>query len=81
MTEQDLLKLKQKIDDAKQQSSELKGQQTALMKQLKDDWKCSSIEEAEKLMEKMDKEIKTLNEKIETGLEELDEKYEQNTTS
>jgi len=75
MTEQDLLKLKQKIDDAKQQSSELKGQQTALMKQLKDDWKCSSIEEAEKLMEKMDKEIKTLNEKIETGLEELDEKY------
>jgi F0F1-type ATP synthase membrane subunit b/b' len=75
MTEQDLLKLKQKIDDAKQQSSELKGQQTALMKQLKDDWKCSSIEEAEKLMEKMDKEIKTLNEKIETGLEELEVYY------
>jgi hypothetical protein len=76
MEVRELIKLKQKIEDAKQQTSELKGQQTALMKQLKDDWKCNSIKEAEALMEKMDWEIKTLNDQIETGLAELEEKYE-----
>jgi vacuolar-type H+-ATPase subunit D/Vma8 len=75
MTEQDLLRLKQKIDDANRQRSELKGHQSALMKQLKDDWNCSSVEEAEKLMTKMDKEIAALNNSIETGLKELEEKY------
>jgi hypothetical protein len=76
MTEQDLLKLKQKIDDAKRQTSELKGHKTALMNQLKTDWKCNTVEEAEKLMTKMDKEITTLNDTIEKGLKELGEKYE-----
>jgi hypothetical protein len=75
MTETDLLKLKKQIEEAKATTSELKGHQSALMKQLKDDWKCNTIEEAEKLMAKMDKEIKTLNTKIEEGMEELEEKY------
>jgi hypothetical protein len=75
MTEQDLLKLKKQIDEAKQTTSELKGHQSALLKQLKDDWKCNTIEDAEKLMAKMDKEIKTLNDNIEQGLQELEEKY------
>jgi septal ring factor EnvC (AmiA/AmiB activator) len=75
MTEQGLLKLKQEIDQAKSSVSELKGQQTALLKQLKDDWQCSSIEEAEKKIKKMQKEIETLDASIETGLEELEESY------
>jgi len=75
MTEQDLLRLKQKIDDAKRQTSELKGHKTALMNQLKTDWKCATVEEAEKLMAKMDKEITALNNSIEQGLKELEEKY------
>jgi predicted transcriptional regulator len=71
-----LLKLKSQIEEAKKTTSELKGQQTALMNQLKDDWKCNSIKEAEKLMETMENDIATLNANIEKGLEELEEKYE-----
>jgi len=75
MKEADLLKLKQEIDQAKSSVSELKGQQTALLKQLKEEWGCSSIEEAEKKIKKMQKEIETLDASIETGLEELEEQY------
>ena len=76
MTEQDLLKLKKEVDDAKQNVSELKGQQTALLKQLKDDWKCNSIEDAEKKLKTMNKEIDSLQQQIEKGIQEIEEKYE-----
>lgn len=75
MKEQDLLKLKQEIDEAKDNVNQLKGQQTALLKQLKEEWGCSTIEAAEKKIAKMKKEIEILNTSIETGLEELEEKY------
>ena len=68
--------MKKQIDEANASVSELKGQLSALLKQLKDDWKCNSVEDAEKLIVKMDKEIASLNNKIEEGMEELEEKYE-----
>ena len=46
MTEQQLLDLKERVEDAKTQVAELNGQQTALMNQLKNDWGCKTIEEA-----------------------------------
>jgi len=76
MTEKDLLDLKQQIDDAKTSVSELKGQQTALLKQLKDAYKCNTIKEAEALAEKMRKEIATLQQQIDTHVAELEKKYD-----
>ncbi len=76
MTEQDLFRLKKKVDDAKDTVNELKGQQTALLKQLKEEWKCSTIEEAEKKRNVLVKEIDELTNKIEKGIAELEEKYE-----
>ena len=76
MDETGLLKLKKQIDEANASVSELKGQLSALLKQLKDDWKCNSVEDAERLVAKMDKEIVSLKNKIEKGMEELEEKYE-----
>lgn len=76
MTEKELLDLKERVDDAKTKVSELKGQQTALMNQLKTDWKCNSIEEAEKKLKTMEKEIATIEDKIKEGVEELEEKYQ-----
>jgi len=76
MDETGLLKLKKQIDEANASVSELKGQLSALLKQLKDDWKCNSVEDAERLIAKMDKEIVSLKNKIEKGMEELEEKYE-----
>ena len=76
MNETQLLKLKQQIDNKKSQIAELKGHQSALMKQLKDDWKCNSVEEAEKLVNKMNQEISNFKAKIEEGTKELEEKYQ-----
>lgn len=76
MTEQDLLKLKKQVDEAKTKVSELNGHKTALLKQLKEDWKCNSIEDAEKKLKSMNKEIDDLSQQIETGIEELKSKYE-----
>jgi uncharacterized protein (DUF885 family) len=76
MTEKDLLDLKQQIADAKTSVSELKGQQTALMKQLKDTYRCNTIEEANALAEKMRKEIASLQSQIDEHVAELEKKYE-----
>jgi len=75
MTEKDLLDLKQQIDDAKTSVSELKGQQTALLKQLKDTYKCNSVKEAEVLAEKMQRNITALQTQIDKHTKELEEKY------
>jgi len=74
MTEQDLLDLKEKVDAAKTAVSELTGQKTALMKQLKDDWDCSTIEEAEEKITSMEERISTLDKKIKKSTEELEAK-------
>ena len=78
MNEKELLELKDKVDEAKQVVSELTGQRNALLKQLKDDWGCKTIEEAETKLAKMDKDIDVLEKKIEKGISELEEKYNGN---
>ena len=76
MTETDLLKLKKKVEDAKNTTAELKGHQTALLKQLKDEWGCYNIDEAEIKIKTMSKDIDKLTQQIETGSEEIEEKYQ-----
>lgn len=75
LDERGLLDLKDKIDGAKTQASELKGQQTALMNQLKTDFSCKTIEDTEKELRRIDKDIKTLKEQIQEGIDDLEEKY------
>lgn len=75
MKEQELLELKKEIDDAKQQVSELTGQKNALMKQLKEDWGCKTIEEAEEKLKIMDKNITIISTKIEKATKELEAKF------
>ena len=76
MTARELLELKDNIAKAKNTTAELKGQQNALMKQLKEEWKCDSLEDAEKLLEKMDAEIKSFEDNIEKLMKTLEEKYQ-----
>jgi uncharacterized phage infection (PIP) family protein YhgE len=75
MTEQDLLKLKKKIEDAKSSVSELKGQQTATAKQLKDEFKCDTVEAGQEKLKEIDDKIDTINSKLDKGLKELEEEY------
>ena len=76
MNEQDLLDLKQQIEDAKTSVSELKGQQTALLRQLKDTYKCNSIEEAQRMVEKLKADADKLQKQIDEATKELEEKYD-----
>lgn len=78
LNEQQLLDLKEKVEDAKTQVSELNGQQTALMSQLKNDWGCKTIEEANTKLKGMENSISILEKKIERGVKELEEKYQIN---
>lgn len=76
MTEKELLNLKEDIEQAKVKYSELKGQKKVLMDSLKKKWDCSTITQANKKIDKMKKEIETLEKKKQEGIKELEENYE-----
>lgn len=78
MTEQELLKLKKRVETAKLTVSQLQGQQTGILKQLKKDWDCDDIESAEKKLKLIDKKINQLETQFEKGIEELEQKLEEN---
>ena len=75
MTERQLLELKEEIEEAKASVSEYKGQQTALLKQLKDTFKCGSIVEAQAKSQQMKQDIDKLQLQIDEGSKDLEEKY------
>ena len=75
MTEKDLLRLKRDIDEAKNTLAELTGQKVTLTKQLKEEWECSTIEEAETILKKTQDEIEEIQEDIDSGISELEETY------
>ena len=76
MTKEELLDLKDDVAEAKSKVSELTGQKTALMSQLKTDWDCKTIKEAEDKLQEMEDSISKLEKKIEKGVSELESKYE-----
>ena len=73
--EKELLELKEKVDKAKSQLSEAKGRKEYLIQQLQSDWDCTTVEQANKLLEQMEGNIETLDEQIEEKMEEIKEKY------
>jgi len=75
LNEKDLLKIKSDIDQAKSKVSELTGKKKHLLQELKDKWGCSSIEEAEKMVKGLEREIKGLEIKVSTITEEIKEQY------
>lgn len=76
MTEQELLNLKQEIEEAKTKVAELQGSKKHLMKELENDWKCTTVKQAEKKLETMKAELEKLKQKIQESTEELMEKYD-----
>ena len=75
--EQRLMELKTEIDKCQQEVSKLEGQKDLLNKQLKEDWKCDTIEEAQGMITKLKKQVDTLSNEIDTGIEEIESKYVQ----
>jgi predicted transcriptional regulator len=75
MKEKELLELKQEIDHAKEESLKLQGQKNALLQQLKDEYQCSSVEQAEKLLERLQGEYSKLTSEIEEGIKKVEKEY------
>lgn len=75
MTEQDLLRLKKKVDDAKSSVSELGGQLKEKVKQLNEDFQCDTVEAGQKKLNETDTKIDSINTEIDKGLKELEQEY------
>jgi phage shock protein A len=71
--EQELLDLKKKVDNARSEEERLTGQKTQIMRQLKDDYDCDSVEEAEKKLSRLKKQVENLDEELEEGVKQLQE--------
>ena len=74
-TEKELLEMKKEVEEAKTSVSELKGQQTAVLKQLKDTYKCSSIEIADAEIGKIKIKLVNINKQMEEHSKILEENY------
>jgi len=76
MDEKKLLELKEQIENAKTEVSELKGKKQGLMETLQKDWECSTVKQAEKRLVKMKSEIEELEKQKEKGIKQLENDYE-----
>lgn len=76
MDKQELLDLKEEIDDAKNKVNRLEGRKEHLMQQLKEEWDCESIEEARQVLKELKEDIKDKQEQINETTDELKEKYD-----
>lgn len=71
MPEQDLLKLKEAVDKAKTEESQLVGQHTQLTKTLLEDFNCKDLKEAKKYLADIDDKIKEKNSILTSGIQGL----------
>jgi len=71
-----LLQLKAEIDEAKIKIAELNGKKESLMQDLKKNWNCTTLKQAEKKLVDLEGDVKDLSKQIEKGVAELEEKYE-----
>jgi hypothetical protein len=69
--EQDLLKLKEAVDKAKTEESQLVGQHSQLIKTMREDFNCKDLKEAKKYLADTDEKIKNKKTVLETGVKEL----------
>lgn len=73
MNERDLLRLKEQIDEAKSKVSQLQGRKEYLMQQLKKDWDCTTIRQAQSKMEELKTAVTELDNQIKQGIAKLEE--------
>lgn len=74
--ENKLLDLKQKIERSKTRVSELRGQQKQLMNQLKKEWNCATLDQAEEKITELERQTDEINDEIKTAIKELEEQYD-----
>ena len=75
MNLQEYQNLKNKADNLQRDADRLQGSLDLLNKQLKDDYDCNSVKEAEKMLAKLEKEEETANKDYEKAVREFEEKW------
>jgi len=75
MTTQRLLEIKEKIDNAKTQQAEIKGQIRSIEEQMTAKFKVKTTEEANKELKKRAEELDQMEKNFEKGEEELEKAY------
>lgn len=70
-----LLSYKDKIAKAKNERAKLEGSMEELLKSLKTNFKVETIEEAEKLLAKLNSQSEKLEQELEAGMKKLEEDY------
>lgn len=76
MEKEDVLDLKNQIDEAKSKNSELRGQLKQILQTLKKEHGCDTIEIAEEKLKTIEQGITIQEKKIKRGVRELQEKYD-----
>jgi uncharacterized protein YukE len=71
--EEQLMKMKKNVDEAKNNIAQYNGQLQILMKQLKTEWELSTVEEIDSQIEVFDTNIRRIDIKIEKGTAELEQ--------
>lgn len=74
MTTQELLDLKQEIEEAKDEVKKLEARRDVLMEQMKEKFGVSTLAAARKKINKMQEDVTALAEKIDDAATELEEK-------
>jgi len=75
MSTERLLKIKEQIEDAKIKQSEITGQIKSIQEQMKQKFEVDNLEEAEKKLKEIGKELDKQEAEFATGMEELEKAY------
>jgi len=72
MKTEKLIELQEEIEERKTQKAQLEGEKNAIVKQLKEDFGCKSVKQAEALIKEKESDVAKLEDELEEGLEELE---------
>lgn len=75
MNDKELLRLKKKVENAEHEEQQLKGERNATLRNLKEDFDCDTIEQAEETRKKLKKKAKKLADELEEKLKQIEKEY------
>ena len=76
MTVEEYESLKDEVDSFQSSLEQKRGELKQILKTMKEEFNCSTVEEAEKLLEELEAEQESLNKKLEKKTADLKEKWE-----
>ena len=68
-------KMKRKADELRREADRAEGALEQLMEKLKEDFDCDTLEEAEQLSKRLEKEAKEAEEQFDVAVEEFEEEW------